>query len=118
MTSLILSKEQTKYAVAKRAYEAILKIEIEELKKIEHLMDENEEEYIKQEIAIHRRLQTRDFYTELRQAEDEMIAWANDKVSKSKHFTAAHKATIAEAMEKSTNLQLRKKLVDLAFRLA
>ena len=112
-----MNATQETYAAAKAAYEVILQIEEEELKKIEYLMDENEEEYIKQEIAIGRRLNRRQFYTELRQAEDAMIAWANDKVSKSEHFTPKAAESMKLAMENIYNLKIRNTMVEIAFKL-
>lgn len=113
-----MNKLQAQYAVAKAKYETVLALEAEELKKIEHLMDENEELYIEQERAIGRRLNRRELYTELRQAEDAMIEWANEKVLKSAHCTPKYKAALAETMENIWNLKIRNKMVYLAFRLA
>lgn len=109
---------QKTYMIAKATYQSAIECINEEMAAIEPLLAVNEDLYYEKWEAISEKYQSDVLFRAMRNAETAMIEWANAKVSKSKHFTARHKAAMAEI---NANLHMpatRAKMVDLAFRLA
>lgn len=117
-----MNATQKRYAVAKAALDAANAIEIERLAPYEYLLDsENEADNEKWSVictAIDTELNIKELAAILHTAEDEMVAWANAKVSKSKHFSPRYQKAMNEVMVGYKHqMSIRKQMIDLAFRL-
>lgn len=122
--SIKMSKQQSNYAVAKAMMDAANKISAERLAPYEYLLDfdapeSDTAEFDKVCSALDKELNIKELAANLKQAEDEMVNWANDKVSKSKHFSPRYKQAMVEVMAAyEIQYSIRTKVIDLAFRLA
>lgn len=118
-----MNKKQATYAIAKAAMDAANKISEERLAPYEHLLEDDASETDMKEFdtvcrVIDAELNIKELAANLRKAEDDMVKWANAKVSKSKHFSPKFKQAMNEVMAAyKTQYSIRTQMVELAFKL-
>lgn len=113
-----MNAAQKKYMVAKAAFVASAEAKAEKLAPFAHLLDTDAgiEQYTDLEIKFNNELNCDKYRKALRTAEDNMVKWANAKVSKSKHFTAKAQQTMNEVMAAyPTNVSVRNRMIEAAF---
>lgn len=112
-----MNKLQKTYMIAKAAFETAYQMRRERLAQHADLRDNDFEKYLDLDEEITAELNIDSLRDALRTAENNMVEWANNKVSKSRHFTVAHKQAMADVKANMHLPSVRTKMVDLAFRL-
>lgn len=119
-----MNKTQKAYAEAKAAMEAANELSKLRIAPYEYLVKDDSTdaelelffttcEWIDSELKI------KELAANLHKAEDEMVTWANAKVSKSKHFNQMYKQAMNEVMAAyNKQYSIRTKMVELSFKLA
>lgn len=113
-----MHKTQTAYAIAKVAYELMADRKADLLRPYADLLDTDIDQYTELEIQFDNQLNGMEIRASYRKAQDEMIAWAFDKVSKSRHFNARYAEAMAEIKANMHLGSVRNQMIDLSFRLA
>jgi len=106
---------QKLYAEAKATYEAAVRAHASEMAQYDDIMFTDIETYDAKDAEVSERFEVEACYDVLRYAEQEMLNWALNKVRRNAAFSTAH----AEAIKTiNTSISAKRKLIDLAFRLA
>lgn len=115
-----MNKTQKTYAIAKAAYEVAAVEKATRLHPFDNLLDGNDDDiakYTDLEMQFNAELNLDVLRSNLRQAEDQMIVWAMNKVSKSRHFTSQHAATYAEIKANMHLGSIRHQMIEISFKL-
>lgn len=114
-----MNKYQKAYMIAKAVLQTADELWEKEVEALTAHDPENDELFDTVTAEANKKYQVREKMAILRKVEDEMVNWANEKVSHSKHYTIIHKQAIAEVMEayNKGNQKIRDQVIDLAFRL-
>lgn len=116
-----MNKTQITYKNAKAALDKANKIAAAELAKYEYLLDEETQEacaqYSQMCVKVETDLGIVALIEALRKAEDEMIDWMIETVSKSKEYSAKYANMTADIKAHLHLLKIRKMVVELAYKL-